>query len=320
MEHQALDITDADPYPRNGLEKLGVVDSQNNIFFARELEEILPEVLEVKYARLNARDLFAIKTVKPTTKTVTYRQHTGTGIVVFYQAGANDIPLVKGFAEEFSSRVRGVANATGWTIDEIEEAAETNTPLERGQVNAANRAHRQEENNLAFNGDASRGIVGFFSDPNIPETATPGPAWSGATGLQIVTDMFACVNAIAINTKENHAPTRLVMPRAQFNIANETLYVSTTDNTTAMQFFKANASVPNIEVVVARECVGAGPGGEDVMFAYDPNIDNQAIVLAMDFRQEAPQQNDLSIKTIYRSKFGGLLVFIPAASHICYGI
>lgn len=311
-------------YPRNGVEALGAVDSQNNLFFARELEHIIPEMFEIEHARINARAVFPIdRSAGPSAKIITYRQFTKVGASKIITDYSNDIPLVQVFGEEFTGNVRTLGIAARWSVDEIEDARTVGRPLDRMQTDTAREAILRQENDIAFNGDSTHGLVGLFTDPNIPtDTVVVGVGattpWTNKTGPEMVIDMCSCVNQIPETTGDVEAPTRLLMSTRRYNLASCTPMDTGTD-TTALKYFINNNNYVK-DVMPIREFQGIAAGGLDTMMAYTPDVRKIRMNVTMEIEQRAPQENDLWIKVIYREKFGGLTVHKPLSLHICEGI
>lgn len=312
-------------YPTNGIESLGAADSDNNLFFARELEHIIPEMFEIEHARINARAIFPIdRSAGPTAKIITYRQFTKVGASKIISDYANDIPLVQVHGEEFTGNVRTMAIAARWTVDEIEDARVTGRPLDRMQTDAAREAILRQENDISFNGDATHGLVGLFTDPNIP-TATVvngaggDPEWPEKTGPEMLTDMLTCVNQIPATTGDVEAPTRLLISTRRYNLVSGTFIDAGGISVSVLKWFVENNNYVK-DVMPIREFEGVAAGGLDAMMAYTPDVRKIRMNITMELEQRPPQEVDLWVKVIYREKFGGLTVHKPLSLNICEGI
>ena len=310
-------------YPKQGLEALGVADSQSNLFFARELEHIIPEMFEVEHARINARQIFPIdSSAGPLAKIITYRQFTKVGSAKILTDYADDIPLVQVHGEEFTGNVRTIGNAAVWSVDEIDDSASLGRPLDRLQTDTAREAILRTENDIAFNGDATHGLVGLFTDPNIPTTTVVNGGggttpWSTKTGLEMVADMAACVDEIPTTTGDVEAAARLLIASRAYRLAKNTHINAGGSTVSALKWFVDNNDV---EVVPIREFEGIGPASTDGMMAYTPDVKKIRMNVTMEIEQRPPQERDLAVKVIYREKFGGLTVHKPLSLHICDGL
>jgi hypothetical protein len=317
------DITQLSRYPKHGLDSL---DAGENQFFARDLEYKIPEMLEFEYARISARSVFPIDNrAGPGAEVITLRQMTKVGVAKIVTDYANDIPLSNVFTEETKSNVRSIADAAEWSIQEIRASAMAGMQLDRDKSDAAREAMLRKENKIAWEGDATHGLAGFFTDTNIPRFTVPagvgGVPWSLKTGAEIVDDMNATVNPISENTGGVESPNKLVIPRAQYNLAHTTRMADGTD-TTALQYFVNNS--PYIasmsDVIPVDDIAGLGAGGVDAMFAYDFNSSKLVMNIPLDIEQFPPQERDMVTRVIYHMRFGGVLIKKPLSIRIAEGI
>ena len=302
-------------------EPLASLDVGENVFLARDLEYKIPEMLNFEHGRISARTVFPIdRRAGPGAEVIVLRQMTKSGAAKIITDYANDIPLANVFTEETKSNVRSIAEAAEWSVQEIRAASHANVPLDREKTDAVREDMLRKENKIAWEGDATHGLAGFFTDANIPRFSVPG-VWSAATGAQMVADMNATVNPIAENTNGVEAPNKLVIPRAQYNLAVTTRMETGTD-TTALQFFVNNS--PYIasmsDVIPVDDIAGLGAGSVDAMFAYEFNSSKLVMNIPLDIEQFPPQVRDMVTRVIYHSRFGGVLIKKPLSIRIAEGI
>lgn len=300
-------------------EPLSRLDAQENLFFQRELEHIIPELFEFMHARITARQFFPIDTsAGPAAETITWRQFTKTGIAKIISDYANDIPTANAFGEELTGRIRSTAIAAKWTIQEIRASKMAGRALDRMQAEAAREAMMRLENDIAFSGDASHGLVGLFTDPNIPIGAVGGAIWTAATPAKILADMHGVANAIPSTTGDIEAPDTLAIPSAQFDFIH-TLNAGLGTDTTVAKYFLANN--PHIKQLTRhRELTGAGPGSTDAMVAYEKNKSKLRLNVPLDIEQLAPQARGLCVWVPYHMRIGGVTVTKPLSLNIGHGI
>lgn len=311
MELQLEDICQYEPLAR--------LDAQENLFFQRELEHIIPELFEFEHARITARSFFPIDTsAGPGAETITYRQFTKTGVAKIISDYANDIPTANAFGEELTGRIRSSAIAAKWSIQEIRAAKMAGRALDRMQAEASREALMRLENNIAFSGDASHGLIGLFTDPNIPIGPVGGAVWSGATPAKILADMDAFVSAIPQTTGDVEAPDTLALPIAQFDLIHSLNAALGTDSTVAKYFLANN---PYIKTLTRhRELAGAGPGSTDTMVIYEKSIRKLRLNVPLDIEQLAPQARGLCVWVPYHMRMGGVTVTKPLSINIGHGI
>jgi hypothetical protein len=315
------DITQLSNY-----EPLASLDANTNYFFARQLEYIIPEMLEFEHGRISARTVFPIdRRAGPGAEVIVLRQMTKVGSARIVADYANDIPLADVFTEETTSNVRSIVEAAQWSIQEIRASKLANMNLDRDKTDAAREDILRVENRIAWEGDATHGLAGFFTDTNIPRFTVPtgvgGVPWVDKTGAEMVLDMNLTVNPISENTNGVEAPDTLLIPRVQYNRAISTRMETGTD-TTALRFFAENspyiAGMDNI--IPIDDIAGLGTGGVDTLIAYEKNQRKLVMNIPLDLEQFPPQVRDMVTKVIYHERFGGVLIKKPISIRIGQGI
>ena len=118
-----------------------------------------------------------------------------------------------------------------------------NKPLERIKADSARRAIREEENQIAWTGNDSHGIIGFLNNPNVPIQAAPagvgGTTWALKTADEIIADVSLMVQSIRSQSKGIHSGDTLLLPIDQYTLIG-TLPRSTHSDTTVEQFILQN--------------------------------------------------------------------------------
>lgn len=315
------DITQLSSY-----EPLASLDAGTNFFFARQLEYIIPEMLEFEHGRISARTVFPIdRRAGPGAETIILRQMTKVGSARIVTDYANDIPLADVFTEETTSNVRSIAEAAQWSIQEIRNSKLANMNLDRDKTDAAREDILRKENLIAWEGDATHGLAGFFTDTNIPRFTVPtgvgGVTWALKTGAEMVLDMNLTVNPISENTNGVEAPDTLLIPRAQYNRAITTRMETGTD-TTALRFFAENSPyISGMEnIIPIDDIAGLGTAGVDTLIAYEKKANKLVMNIPLDLEQFPPQVRDMVTKVIYHERFGGVLIKKPLSIRIGQGI
>ena len=177
----------------------GILDADGAVFFQRQLEHIKSRSYDVQYAELKARSLFPVSNEGgPGVTSITYRTYDQIGAAKIIQAYADDLPRADVAGKETTIPVRSVGISYGYNLDEIQASQLTGAALDQRRANAAMRSIEQKVNDTAFFGDATSGLPGLFSNPNIPSGAVVNPGsgteWVNKTPDEIlfdVNDLFA---------------------------------------------------------------------------------------------------------------------------------
>ena len=304
---------------------LSSLDTGENAFFARDLEYKIPEMLKFEHGRISARTVFPIdRRAGPGAEVITLRQMTQVGAAKITTDYGNDIQLAEVFTEETKTNVRSITAAVQNTIQEIRAAALAGQPLDRDKTDAAREAMLRKENEIAWQGDATHGLAGLFTDTNIPRFTVPagvgGVTWALKTGDEMVADMGLTVNPIASNTRGVEAATHLLIPRAQYNLAAEAR-LDGIDATALEYFAKVSPYISGMEnIIPVDDIAGLGTAGVDTLIAYDKNPSKIVMNIPLDIEQFPPQLRDMVARTIYHMRNGGVLVKKPLSLRIGQGI
>jgi len=120
---------------------------------------------------------------------------------------------------------------------ELERAAAVGAPLDSFKAEVAVEASLRLAQEIAFNGDDSRGIVGFFNNPDIPSvTPIGGTAWSTKTADEVLADinhLFATAHSTTkeVEFKPGDNTIRLMLPTEQWGYIATTRVSATSDKT-----------------------------------------------------------------------------------------
>lgn len=297
------------------------MDAAANIFFQRELEFIIPEMFERELAKINARRIFPIdRSAGSATRVITWRQFTKVGSAQIIADYADDINVVNAFGEEQSSKVRGVAVAAQWSLEEMREAAQTGRPLERLQTESARDTMMRLENGVAFTGEADFDLVGLLTTgQGIPTNAAPNGTWTQSLAADdILEDLNFAANTPIETTGDVESPTSIIMSTVKYNIIASRKHGTDTDRTILSHFLLNNPYIN--EIIPVRELAGAGAGGADIMIAYSRDPSKLRLQVPLDIEQLAPQVFNLVTRVPYHMRIGGLTIFKPASLHIVSGI
>lgn len=296
------------------------LDAAETVFFNRELEQILVEMFNVKYAELKARQFLPVdNSIDPGAESFTYDQFDQLGSAKKIADYSADLPLVNVKGKQFTQRVQSYGAAFGYSIQEIRAAAKVGRPLDRLRAETARRVLDVQLDNIAFQGDSSAGLVGL-ANLAAAQTATAGTktgggtTWTGnATPDEIIKDLNLLVSTIVGNTQEVERPTRILLPTAQFLKIQQTARSSTSD-TTILNFFLANN--PGIEVRSWVRLAAAGAGSTPRAIAYNPDPSNVRLVIPVEFEQLPPEPRNLSWVVNCHMRAGGVIA--PYPKSVCY--
>lgn len=306
----------------------GYLDADGAVFFQRQLEYIKARSYDVQYAELKARQLFPVSSeAGPGVTTITYRTYDQAGAAKIINAYADDLPRADVAGKETTIPVRSVGISYGYNLDEIQSSQLTGVGLDQRRANAARRSVEQVINDVAFYGDATSGLPGFFSNPNIPTGAVVDPgagtAWSTKTPDEILFDINDLFADIFETTKMVERGNTLLLPPSQWSYIMSTPRSANSDTTIA-QYVAMNSPYLNsiADIIPVNECAADNNPllSTDAMVAYDRSPDKLQLEIPVELEMLPVQQKNLEFVVPGRSRLGGLNVYYPLSAAIGTGI
>lgn len=300
-------------------------DENESVFFARELEHIKSRTFDIKFKRLKQRELLPTSfEAGPGAKSITYRQFTQHGVAKIVSNYADDLPMAEISGKEFTSPVKTLAMAYGWTIDEVRSAVMAGRSLTDRKARATRRGHMETESKIAWFGDAACDLPGFLTNPNVISVTIPNDGTGSSTKFedktpdQVLRDLNSMATAIHDTSKAVEAPDTLLLPIAQFNLIFVTPRSIHSDMSIGRWFLENSPHVENVDWL--DELRGAGAGGVDVMAAYHRDPEKLQLEIPSDYETLPVQIKNLSFKVPTMQKIGGTIIEYPLSVALGEGV
>lgn len=249
------------------------LDADGVVFFKGQLEVVKAQTYDQKLGDLKAlTGLFPISSNLPPGATeLTWRSFKQFGLAKFISDYSKDFPKADVGGTEQTRKVHDIGMSYSYSIKEIQRAALAGFPLETKRAFAARRAIEEKLNSIAFAGDTSHNIPGFFSYPGasaytVPATGTSTTkTWSTKTADQILTDLNGILNVINNVTMGKEEGNTILLPKANLDYIKQTR-LGTTLEKTIYQFFTENN--PGVRLDWVKDLDTAGADGGTRMVAY----------------------------------------------------
>ena len=215
------------------LRAMGRIDAGATPFLARSLEQFLSREYEVPLEELpivNGAVMDFRDDVDPWAKTFTSTIVDGSGVAEFYDSySQSGMPMASISSEEFTRRVHTAALGYEFSVEDIgfEGLASRN----RQPVRLRDRLRRHSVRGMLelaertfMWGDASRDVYGFATHPNVTEVARSGPAWTIASGEEIIQDITNMYQAVRDNTCCTREPNAQMVPERVWDELESAIY------------------------------------------------------------------------------------------------
>lgn len=200
-------------------------------------------------------------------------------------------------------------------IKELQRAGKMNVSLDPLRVETAIEASLELAQEIAFNGDAKRDVVGFFNNPDVPSVAliagVGGNTWALKTSDEILADInhiFATAFATTkqIEFKIGSKSTRLMLPTALYSLT-ATKKMSAQSDMSVLDYVVKNC--PHLNDI--SQVIPSAQMPADTMRIYQKDKRKLAFYWGHMLDFKAPQPDDLQIKVPADFAIGGLVVRKP---------
>ena len=304
------------------------LDAGEAVFFERQLESIESRLYETKYRELKYRRLIPVSNRDGAgASSIIYYQYTKIGMAKIIANPSDDLPRSDVYAKEFSARVYSIGTSFGFSTKEMRRAQRSGVPLEMMKVDAARKAVRFKESDIAWNGESEYSIVGLLDNTNIPNVqaplnaATTSREWADKSPDEIIYDIGTLlVSGIREATNEVQSADTLLLPIEQYNYIAQTPR-STHSDTTILAFILENETAFGLRFIEALpELKGTGTGATDQALAYEKDPEVLELRIPMEMQMLPPERRNLEMITNVESEIGGVVVRYPLACRKLYGI
>lgn len=300
------------------------LDSAQVAFLQRELESLDKQVYEDLLPGYMARTYIPdYPGIAPWQESVTYKMYTKRGKARKGGRNSNAAPRVGLTMQPHSRRIEQFEDSYAWTVREIQQAANTGTPLDQMSVVAARSAIAKQIDDMLTSGNGSD-IGGFVNNTDVTiETATTktsGTGWltPGNTADQIMADVSKMIENITTGLKQTESPGFnkfvVLLPTKQYAHIATTPRSSLSDTTILSFLIKNNPWIESIEPWWQLNGAGAANGGTgDRMVVYPRTPLAVAGIVPQDFFALSPQEQGQEIVVPCSGSSGGTVWRYPVA-------
>jgi len=299
------------------------LDAAEQVYFTRELERIIEENYPTEYPDYNCRALIPTDFSDGAgTKKITYRMYDKVGTAKIINSYANDFEAVDVKFTEYSSTVKPLGNKYGYTVQEARESRQANKPLEQFRAEAARQAIQAEEHFIALFGNDDYGILGLFTNPNVPtmtftaDGTGASTLWSNKNSEQILRDLNDLTWAAYYATKGKRVSDTILLPHGHYAKIATTPFNGTLSSASILDtFLKMNPQVKQVLGMWELDHTHNTRILADFAFAYQKNPSIVSLRIPVDFEQFVIDKG-IETEVKCHETMGGVLNIYPLAS--CY--
>ncbi len=305
-------------------------DANEGMFFERQLESVDARFFMKKLRELKWRRLLPVSNRDgPGAQTITYYFYTKFGAAKIIANPTDDLPRVDVAAERFTAQVRVIGDSFGFSTQEIRNAQFSQVPLEAQRADAARRAMNELMSDIAWNGDATYGLVGVLDNPNVTDTQVAQAAGGGnsrvwgvdKTQLEVVSDIGDRITQINDDTNEIHQPDTLLLPVSRLQYLRRTPMEASHPTMTIFNWVNDQANGFGLTTIEGLpELKGTGTGATDQGLLYENDDEILEVRVPMEMQTLPPERRNLQFWVPAEAEVAGTVIRYPLAVHKFYGI
>lgn len=301
------------------------LDSNESVFFNRELAYVKAKSYDAKYAELKGLSLIPISTEAGAgVNEIIFHQYRGVGFAKVIADYAKDFPRVDIYGEEKAVKVKGIGDSYGYSIKEIRASQRTGKNLDQRRAITARRAHDEMMNRMALKSNTADGTFGLLDFPGITEVTlqadgtSASKTWASKTPDQIVRDINDLVNAVMEPTSAREVPDTLLLPIAQYNdLASRR--IGEAGEKTLMRYILDNSPyIKKIDWLSELKNFGAGGTNRALVGRFDE--EHLTLEIPQPFEQFEAQQEGMEFTIPCHSECAGTIIYYPLAFAYADGI
>ena len=301
------------------------LDSNESVFFNRELAYVKARSYDAKYAELKGLSLIPISTEAGAgINEIIFHQYRGVGFAKVIADYAKDFPRVDIYGEEKAVKVKGIGDSYGYSIKEIRASQRTGKNLDQRRAITARRAHDEMMNRMALKSNTADGTFGLLDFPGITEVTlqadgtSSSKTWASKTPDQIVRDINDLVNAVMEPTSAREVPDTLLLPIAQYNdLASRR--IGEAGEKTLMRYILDNSPyIKKIDWLSELKNFGAGGTNRALVGRFDE--EHLTLEIPQPFEQFEAQQEGMEFTIPCHSECAGTIIYYPLAFAFADGI
>ena len=283
------------------------------IFLARELQTILARTYEVSYSDIVYQNLIPVsQEVGEAAESYTYRIFDAQGSMKIIQDKASDLPRSDVLRKEVTAKVATIGGSFAYTIAEARAAATIpGMNLEQRRANAVRRASEEKIQDIAFFGDSSVGLEGFFNSPQIDKVVPNKWFTDSATTTDEMIDLLnEPATRIVSNSRQKERPNTLLLDLASYRKISTTPRSSTSDTTVLEFFLRTNPYIRSVEPINELSAANSVLS-KDRLICYDRSPEKLQLHIPRTLELLPPERKGLEYSVAGHMRVGGTAIYYP---------
>lgn len=284
------------------------------LFLQRQLEYIRPQVFEIQYSDIKYPTILPVTSEAGSgAQTFTYRIMDSTGEFRLLADNAADLARADISQVEKSINIRSFGGSFGYTVQELRAAQMANIALEQRRAAAVRRAYEEKVESVAFFGESTVGLAGFFNNASVDIVAAD--KWFttvGITAQEMIELLNYGVSAIINGSNMKEQPDTILMGYDDYNKVSTTRNSDSSDVTVLEYFLRTNPYITNVEPI--NQLVKGKNNGKlntNRMVVYKRDPEKVQLHIPQPLELFPPQERGLEFIVPAHARVGGVALYYP---------
>jgi hypothetical protein len=233
-----------------------------------------------------------------------------TGEFKLIADAADDLPRADVSQIEKSINIRSFGGSFGYTVQELRAAQMANVALEQRRATAVRRAYEEKVENVAFFGESTVGLSGFFNNATVDVVAADKWFTSATTAQEMLELLNYGVTAIINASKMKEQPDTILMAWEDYREISTRRNSDSSDVTVLEYFLRTNPYIRNIEPINQLDADNSVLN-TNRMVVYKRDPEKLQLHIPQPLELFPPQQRGLEFIVPAHARVGGVAIYYP---------
>lgn len=295
------------------------------VFFARELDYVKAKTYDKVYPKLTALSLFPrTSEVDPGAEKMTYYTYEKVGVAKIISNYATDLPRADIKGSPTTVTIKGYGDSYGYSVQEMRASRYEGKNLDARKADSARFVMDSLNNQIAWIGDKSTGLMGVLSEENDIPIYTPSGKFKDMEPDEILAEISNWYQYISQITADIETPDTLCLPPDVYLDLSTRRLPNT--NITVKKFLLDNLTELK-EIVKAPElsslATKTNPYAEqglNVAFLFTNDAEKLSLENPLEFTQHPVQIKGLESVINCEARTAGMVIYYPYSALIVPGV
>ncbi len=297
------------------------MDANETALFAKQLEEYDVQIYDVEYPEFKGTKLVPVKATHEGADYYAYRSRDQVGVATLITNYSTDLPTVNMFGKEEKLPIKSFGAAYIYSVQDLRAAQMAGWQMETDFGEVAKKVIAAKIDDTIWFGNSQVGITGLANNPEVLLVTPVNGSWGTQADPTKTLDDLLQLEQDAYNASSGvEMPDTILIPQVRYAyLASHPLSKTNPDVTILDYFLKKSQFVKSVEAdwrLNLANVAGTGPRA----ICYKRDRSKLEAIVPFEFKQMAPQLQNLAFKIPCEGRCGGVAIKYPGSVKYMDGI